>query len=84
MSGPRSLQPSRGRRGPPGEPLYTLKELAARLQRTFPADQLSASRILALMGHHPGLSAWHAPARGPRLYRLSDAVRWYTSIAPKS
>jgi len=62
----------------PGEPLYTVAELASRLGTT-------ESHLLGLMHRHPGLVAFReaqssaSPFR--KYYKLSDARRWWRTLA---
>ena len=63
----------------PGEPVYTLPELAAKLG--MPRQRLTALRL-----EHPGLEPWAMPhsrmpgiflkSTNPPRFRLSDARRW--------
>jgi len=69
---------ARRARPKPGEPLYTVEELAQRFGTT-------ANKLRALMGRHPGLTAWGhsngssaAPYRN--YYRMSDARRWWAAL----
>lgn len=67
----------------PGEPLYTLDEIADRLGTT-------REHVRGLMTKHPGLVAWQTHGRGViggpqrNQYRLSDAKRWWAGIQEKS
>lgn len=69
----------RDRSGYPGEPLYTLDEIADRLPMPYP-------RLRAMLSHHPGLKAWRRVGGGTtarmlqNLYRLSDARRWFATL----
>ncbi len=66
-----SLNAPRSRRGPPGEPLFTTEEIADRLGIT--RAELHAAQVC-----YPGLDPWHEQHK--RLYRLSDAKRWWRKI----
>lgn len=78
-----SLSPNwRGRdQDRPGEPLFTLAEVADRLGIAGGARAISG-----LLSHHPGLKPWrgrHSFVPGSNhnaYYRMSDARRWFAAI----
>lgn len=65
------LWPTRG--NGPGEPLYTLPEIAQRMGVKF---ELLRRRATMNGGLHP----WKETSRGRNTYRLSDARRWWATF----